>query len=136
MKAYWVKKSAFITFSDFYLSFIFNLLGNSLQLRSYITSMISAWASYDSVTFFQDLGAVMQIMYSTVSYKTAASSLMGYMVYASQESNEIKGIEPKEVRESRLLEESHKMRELVKTMEPKHVLKKGEGYNWTFSSFI
>ena len=49
------------------------------------------------------MGSILQIMYSTVSYKTSASSLLGYMIVAGQSSNEIKGIEPKEVRESLML---------------------------------
>lgn len=59
MKAYEEKKKNFVDLPDLYLSFIFNLLGNSFQLKSATESMITASNTHDSVTFFQELGYIL-----------------------------------------------------------------------------
>ena len=60
---------------DFYLSFVMNLLANSLQIKLASEKMITASAEHDTVTFFQQLGALLYVAYDFSSYKTAASPL-------------------------------------------------------------
>lgn len=52
MANFWEKKNNFLDLPDFYLSFIFNLLGNSFQIKGATESMIDASATHDTVTFF------------------------------------------------------------------------------------
>lgn len=46
------KKNNFVDFSDLYLSFIFNLLGNSFQLKVASENMLKASATHDMVSYF------------------------------------------------------------------------------------
>ena len=52
MDSFWEKKNNFVDLPDFYLSFIFNLLGNSFQIKSSSEAMITASSTHDSVTFY------------------------------------------------------------------------------------
>ncbi len=70
------KRKNFVDLPDFYLSFIFNLLGNSFQLKTSIEAMMTASATHDSVTFFQQLGSMLYLMYNFSSYKTTTGSLL------------------------------------------------------------
>jgi hypothetical protein len=67
---YYTKYENFVDFGDIYLSFIFNLLGNSLQLRKKTKDMITASARHNDVLFFGALGATIRMTVDFNSYKT------------------------------------------------------------------
>jgi len=52
IETYDQKKNNFVDFSDLYLSFIFNLLGNSFQLKVASENMLEASATHDMVTYY------------------------------------------------------------------------------------
>jgi len=99
--AFWEKKANFVDLPDFYLSFIFNLLGNSFQIKSATESMIDSAALHDTVTYYQSFGYLLQIMYDFESYKTTSASLVSFMTNASKSHGELKGVPPKMLRESK-----------------------------------
>lgn len=100
MTNYATKKEGFVDLPDLYLSFIFNLLGNSFQIKSATEAMISASEKKDSVTFYQQLGYLLQIMYDFESYKAVTSSLFTYIVDAGKKHDELRGVAPKHLREA------------------------------------
>ena len=52
MESFYEKKKNFVDLPDLYLSFIFNLLGNSFQLKTALESMVTASSTHDMVTFY------------------------------------------------------------------------------------
>lgn len=78
------KRKNFVDLPDFYLSFIFNLLGNSYQLKTSIEAMMEASSTHDTVTFFQQLGSLLYLMYNFSSYKTTTGSLITHALQASK----------------------------------------------------
>ena len=71
---YATKFENFIDFGDLYLSFIFNLLGNSLQIKQQTEKMITANERHIMVDYYQALGMLLRMMLDFNSYKTAGSS--------------------------------------------------------------
>jgi len=63
--------------------------------------MLLASTTHDMVTFYQELGYILQICYDFESYKTTASSFTTYMKDSSLRVPEIKNVEHKELRASR-----------------------------------
>lgn len=59
MENFYEKKNNFVDIPDFYLSFIFNLLGNSFQLKVATDNMLTASDTHDMVTFYQELGYIL-----------------------------------------------------------------------------
>jgi hypothetical protein len=91
------KRKNFVDLPDFYLSFIFNLLGNSFQLKTSIEAMMTASSTHDSVTFYQQLGSMLYLMYNFSSYKTTSGSLLSHFLEASKQSD-LKGVPSLEAR--------------------------------------
>lgn len=60
--------------------------------------MLLASTTHDMVTFYQELGYILQICYDFESYKTTASSFYTFMKDSSVRHPELKNIESKEVR--------------------------------------
>jgi len=58
--AYEQKFDRFNDFGDIYLSFIFNMLQNSLSIKKQTENMIKSYASHDTVTFTRSLGSVLR----------------------------------------------------------------------------
>ena len=81
---YVTKFENFVDFGDLYLSFIFNLLGNSLQIKQQTEKMIESNERHDMVPYFQALGALMRMMLDFNSYKTAGASLSDYAMSAAK----------------------------------------------------
>lgn len=146
MENFWEKKGNFVDLPDFYLSFIFNLLGNSFQIKSSSEAMITASQTHDTVTFYQQLGALLQIMYDFESYKTTASALESFMQHvampSTHESHELKGVPPKAVRAARRVaatKEERAEKKRLEALNPESAskkLKRGEDYDWTLSGFL
>lgn len=65
---YKTKGENFVDFGDFYLSFIFNLLSNSLQIKVATEKMITAVDSYDTSTMCFNMGVIARIMFDFDSY--------------------------------------------------------------------
>lgn len=63
-------------FGDVYLSFIFNLLANSLQIKVGVENMIKATKVYDTNLMMKNLGTIMRIVTDFDSYQTQASALL------------------------------------------------------------
>lgn len=72
---YKVKWENFNDFGDIYLSFIFNMLQNSLNIKSQTENMIEAYALHNTVTFVQALGSVLRSILDFDSYSSISSSL-------------------------------------------------------------
>jgi len=62
-EVFYEKRDGFVDTSDVYLSFIFNLLGNSFQVKQATEAMITASARYDTATLMQQTGYLLNIMY-------------------------------------------------------------------------
>lgn len=125
------KKKNFVDLPDLYLSFIFNLLGNSFQLKTASESMLTANAQHDMVTFYQELGYILQISYDFDSYKTTAASLVDYTKKAARRPAQLKGVPSTEERHKLRVEHVKANADTVRAENEKK-LKTGEGYNWRF----
>ena len=68
------KWGSFEDFGDIYLSFIFNMLQNSLNIRSQTENMIAAYESHDTEDFIQSLGSVLRSVLDFNSYTALSSS--------------------------------------------------------------
>lgn len=73
--AYEQKFEKFNDFGDIYLSFIFNMLQNSLSIKKQTENMISSYAKHDTVTFTRSLGSVLRSILDFNMYTTQAGSL-------------------------------------------------------------
>jgi hypothetical protein len=96
--------------------------------------MIEASDKRDSVTFYQQFGYLLQIMYDFSSYKVVASSLFTYIMDAGKQHNELKGIPPTHLRAANRHEAKLAARE--KRLSEGHKLETGEGYDWTIFGFV
>lgn len=70
------KWANFKDFGDIYLSFIFNMLQNSLNIKSQTENMISAYELHNTETFVQALGSVLRSILDFESYTTLNSALV------------------------------------------------------------
>jgi len=73
--SYSTKWENFADFGDIYLSFIFNMLQNSLNIKSQTENMIIAYELHNTVTFTQALGSVLRSILDFDSYTALSSSL-------------------------------------------------------------
>merc|ERR550539_332527 len=72
---YQTKWEAFNDFGDIYLSFIFNMLQNSLTIKSQTENMITAYELHNTETFIQALGSVLRSILDFDSYTSLSSAL-------------------------------------------------------------
>jgi hypothetical protein len=138
------KKDGFVDASDIYLSFIFNLLGNSFQVKEATESMVEASARYDTTTLMQQTGYLLNIMYDFESYKATQASLVSFIKQAATEHNDVKGATPKTERLRLRAQKSEEARAQVERK--KHLLTQTEternrevvegDYSWTLISFV
>jgi len=75
MVTYETKWANFNDFGDIYLSFIFNMLQNSLNIKSQTENMIEAYELHNTVTFVQALGSVLRSILDFDSYTSLAGAL-------------------------------------------------------------
>ena len=73
--AYEQKFEKFNDFGDIYLSFIFNMLQNSLSIKSQTENMIESYAKHDTVTFTRSLGSVLRAILDFDMYTSSAGSI-------------------------------------------------------------
>lgn len=71
---YLTKWAGFNDFGDIYLSFIFNMLSNSLNIKSQTENMIASYETHDTVTFVQSLGSILRSIIDFDSYTSVAGS--------------------------------------------------------------
>ena len=71
---YLKKWSEFNDFGDVYLSFIFNMLANSLNIKTQTENMIGAYQEHDTVVFVRSLGSLMKSVIDFDSYQSISSS--------------------------------------------------------------
>ena len=135
------KKNGFVDAPDIYLSFIFNLLGNSFQVKEATEAMIAAASTYDTVTLMQQSGYLLNIMYDFESYKATQASLASFIKQAAIEHNEVKGATPKAERQRLRAQQSEEARARVERK--KHALTQNrdrevaeDKYKWTAVSYI
>jgi len=67
-QVYVTKVENFVDFGDVYLSFIFNLLANSLQIKSSVEKMIAFNKVYDTGAEMKELGTILRIVADFDSY--------------------------------------------------------------------
>lgn len=67
-QVYVTKVENFVDFGDVYLSFIFNLLANSLQIKSSVEKMIKFNKVYDTGGEMKELGTILRIVADFDSY--------------------------------------------------------------------
>ena len=72
---YETKWENFNDFGDIYLSFIFNMLQNSLNIKSQTENMITAYELHNTETFIQALGSVLRSILDFDSYTSLSSAL-------------------------------------------------------------
>ena len=72
---YATKWENFNDFGDIYLSFIFNMLQNSLNIKSQTENMITAYETHATTAFSQALGSVLRSILDFDSYTSVAGSL-------------------------------------------------------------
>jgi hypothetical protein len=58
----------FVDFGDVYMSFIFNLLSNSLQIKNSAELMVNATSTHDTITFMRNLAKICRITLDFDSY--------------------------------------------------------------------
>lgn len=66
--------TSFSDFGDLYLSFIFNMLQNSLNIKSQTENMIESYDAHDTVTFVQSLGSILRSIIVFESYTSVQGS--------------------------------------------------------------
>lgn len=71
---YLKKWSEFNDFGDIYLSFIFNMLANSLNIKTQTENMIGAYDEHDTVVFVRSLGSLLKSVIDFDSYQSISSS--------------------------------------------------------------
>lgn len=135
---YTTKFENFVDFGDLYLSFIFNLLGNSLQIKQQSERMVEASARHDSVKYFTALGTLMRLMLDFNSYKTAGQSVFAYAANSAQDYS-TSGFADVPSKNTRLrmqqIRSENQRRDVPKLLnEDVHRrparLRSGEGYSW------
>jgi hypothetical protein len=67
-QVYVTKVENFVDFGDVYLSFIFNLLANSLQIKSSVEKMIAFNKVFDTGGEMKELGTILRIVADFDSY--------------------------------------------------------------------
>lgn len=72
---YATKAENFVDFGDVYLSFIFNLLSNSLNIKSSTENMIDAKELHDTTKFIKNLALILRSTFDFNSYQTVAGSI-------------------------------------------------------------
>jgi len=77
-QVYTTKVENFVDFGDVYLSFIFNLLANSLQIKVGVENMIKATDKYDTDLMMKNLGSILRIVADFDSYQTQASARLPF----------------------------------------------------------
>ena len=70
---YATKFDNFVDFGDIYLSFIFNMLANSVTIREDVEGMIEAFDTHDTESFVRDLGSILRAVLEFESYQAAGS---------------------------------------------------------------
>jgi len=71
--SYRIKFDNFVDFGDIYLSFIFNMLSQSINIKTEIENMIDAFAIHDTEAFMRGLGSILKSILDFNSYETAGS---------------------------------------------------------------
>lgn len=74
-ETYKTKWENFNDFGDIYLSFIFNMLSNSLNIKSQTENMIEAYEIHATETFVQALSSVLRSILDFDSYSAVSSAL-------------------------------------------------------------
>lgn len=69
-QVYSTKVENFVDFGDVYLSFIFNLLANSLQIKASVEKMIKFNKVFDTGGEMKELGTILRIVADFDSYQT------------------------------------------------------------------
>ena len=72
---YKTKVEAFQDFGDVYMSFIFNLLSNSLQIKISSEAMVEAVAKRDTITLVRNIAKICRIVLDFDSYQNAGMAL-------------------------------------------------------------
>lgn len=67
----------FVDFGDVYMSFIFNLLSNSLQIKISAENMVNATALHDTVRFVTHTAKICRIILDFDSYQNVGMALPG-----------------------------------------------------------
>ena len=62
-------------FGDVYLSFIFNLLANSLQIKNASENMVEAVRDHNTVLLMENIAKICRITFDFDSYQTAGNAL-------------------------------------------------------------
>jgi len=65
---YWLRAGNFVDFGDVYLSFIFNLLSNSISIKINIEKMIKSFDTHDTIQFYKSLGSITRATVDFESY--------------------------------------------------------------------
>ena len=73
--SYKIKFDNFVDFGDIYLSFIFNMLSQSINIKTEVEAMISAFAIHDTEEFVRGLASILKSVLDFNSYQTASGSI-------------------------------------------------------------
>lgn len=114
---YLKKWAEFNDFGDIYLSFIFNMLSNSLNIKSQTENMIGSYAEHDTVVFTRSLASILKSVVDFDSYTSVAGSNSDYTPNTAEfygYTKKVTYVEPKWERQATLddkLAESKQRRE-------------------------
>lgn len=72
---YYLRAGNFVDFGDVYLSFIFNLLSNSISIKINIEKMIKSFDTHDTIQFYKSLGSITRSTVDFESYQTLSGTL-------------------------------------------------------------
>lgn len=71
--SYATKFDNFVDFGDVYLSFIFNMLANSVEIKADVELMIEAYDTHETEDFVRGLASILRAILEFESYQTAGS---------------------------------------------------------------
>ncbi len=63
----------FVDFGDIYLSFIFNMLANAVEIRADVEIMIESFNTHETENFVRGLASILRAILEFESYQTAGS---------------------------------------------------------------
>lgn len=73
-ETYRTKWKQFNDFGDVWLSFVFNMMANSINIKSQTENMIEAYDIHDTTTFVQSLGSVLRSILDFNSYTSVSAA--------------------------------------------------------------
>jgi len=83
------KADNFVDVGDIYLSFLFNLLSNSIHIKTASENMVEGYDIHDTAGFVENLARIVRIVADFNSYQSVGASFEGYLLATKSETKRI-----------------------------------------------